>query len=88
MLNTGSQYAYIVLCEAYYRGWRPPQYVWITYSWYDKGWWREDYGNSSCTPNIMMTMLNDSLAITPNGNLVSDDRNTPTFSGLVGMHSP
>ena len=35
----------------------------------------------------MMTMLGDSLAITPNGNLVSDDRNTPTFSGLVGVQS-
>jgi len=84
ILNAGSDHAYIVLCEAYYRGWRPPKYVWITYGWYFKGWWKS-YGNSSCTMDIMMTMVNGSLVVTPNGDLVSDDRYTPTFSGLVGI---
>ena len=33
-----------------------------------------------------MTMVNGSLVVTPNGDLVSDDRYTPTFSGLVGIN--
>lgn len=69
--------------QAYYRKWFAPKYVWFTYSWYNNGWWDEDYGNSSCTPEIIRRMINDSLAITPNNNLVSDDRYTVTISGLV-----
>ena len=60
-----------------------PKYVWITPSWYSRGWWKEDYGNSSCTPDIMRTMLNNSLAITPSGYFVLDDQSIATISGLV-----
>ena len=44
-----------------------------------------DYGNSSCTPDIMRTMLKGALAINPVGNLLSDDRDTVTISGLVSL---
>ena len=57
--------------------------MWITYSWYDRDWWKLDYGNSSCTLDIMRRMVNGSLAVTPSGNLVSDDRQAQTISGLV-----
>ena len=33
-----------------------------------------------------MMMVNGSLAVTPNGDLLSDDRDTDTFSGLVGSY--
>ena len=72
--------------QGYYRGMFAPKYVWITPSWYSKGWWKEDYGNSSCTPDIMRKMLNNSLAITPSGYFVSDELSTATFSGLVGFN--
>ena len=62
-----------------------PKYVWITYAWYDRGWWSQDYDNSSCTPDILRKVLNSSLAITPTNSLVSDDKNMVTISGLVGI---
>ena len=64
-----------------------PKYVWITPSWYSRGWWDEDYGNSSCTPDIMKTILNNSLAITPNGYFVSDNGSIATKSHLVGCNT-
>ena len=71
------------LKQAYYRRMFAPKYVWITPSWYSRGWWNEDYGNSSCTPDIIKTLLNNSLAITPNGYFVSDNVSIATKSGLV-----
>ena len=71
--------------QGYYKKWFYPRYVWITSSWYDRDWWKQDNGNSSCTPEIMREMLNGSLAITPIGNLVSDDRQAQTISGLVSI---
>ena len=65
-----------------------PKYVWITPSWYSKGWWEEDYGNSSCTLNIMRKMLNNSLAVTPGGYFISDDKLTVTLSGMVYRLAP
>ena len=79
-------YTYVImhgLVQAYYLGWHPPEYVWFTYSWYDDGWWEVGNGNSSCTPEILRKMVSNSLAITPNNNLVSDDRHMETISGLV-----
>ena len=58
--------------------------MWITPSWYSKGWWNEDYGNASCTPENIKTMLNNSLAITPSGYFVSDNDSNDTILGLVG----
>lgn len=69
--------------QAFYLGWLPPRYVWFTYSWYNNGWWDENNGNSSCTPEMIRRMLNGSVAITPNNNLVSDDKDMVTISGLV-----
>ena len=70
--------------QAYHRRMFGPKYVWITPSWYSKGWWKEDYGNASCTQNFIVKMLNNSLAVTPNGYFTSDDKSTATFSGMVG----
>ena len=64
-----------------------PKYVWIMPSWYSKGWWKEDYGNSSCTPDIMKKVLNSSLAITPSGYFVSDSLSTVSFSGMVSFNN-
>ena len=61
-----------------------PKYVWITPSWYSKGWWKKDYGNSSCNETIMRMMLDKSLAVTPGGYFISEDKYTVTFSGMVG----
>ena len=73
------------IIQAYHRKMFAPKYVWITPSWYSKGWWREDYGNTSCTPDFIKKMLNSSLAVTPNGYFVSDDPSTVTFSGMVSL---
>lgn len=69
--------------KAFYRGWLPPKYVWFTYSWYNNGWWNEEHGNASCSSEIITTMLNGSLSILPINNLMSDNGDTPTLSGLV-----
>ena len=60
-----------------------PKYVWLLPSWYSRGWWKLDYGNASCTPDILRKMLNSTLAYTPDGYFVSEDKDTVTFSGLV-----
>lgn len=77
-----------VIKQGHYRGWLPPKYVWFTYGWNSKGWWKEDIGNNSCTPEILRIMLNGSLAITPSYDLVSDDRHAITFSNLVRKEKP
>ena len=63
---------------------RPPKYVWITPGWYGRQWWTHDFGNTSCSVEIIEEMLARSLTFNPNGNLVSDDTDVVTFSGLVG----
>lgn len=70
--------------QAYHRRMFAPKYVWITPSWYSKGWWKEDYGNTSCTTENIKTMLNNSLAIIPSGYFVSDGVLGDPISGLVG----
>ena len=40
-------------------------------------------GNSTCDSGKLKEMLNQSLSIAPRNSLVSDDRQTPTISGLV-----
>ena len=62
---------------------RPPKYVWITQGWNVRQWWTRVIGNTSCTTTIIERMLDRSLTYNPNGNLVSDDKNVATFSGLV-----
>ena len=62
---------------------RPPKYVWITQGWNVRQWWTRVIGNTSCTTTIIERMLDHSLTYNPNGNLVSDDKNVATFSGLV-----
>ena len=61
----------------------PPKYVWITVGWYIRQWWTHIIGNTSCPTMIIERMLNHSLTFSPNGNLVSDDKDIATFSGLV-----
>ena len=63
---------------------RPPKYVWIFPGWYGRQWWARDFGNTSCSVEIVEEMLVHSLTFIPNGNLVSDDTDVVTFSGLVG----
>ena len=77
----------IISCiiQAYHLGWFAPRYVWITHGWYNRNWWEEDYGNSSCTPEMLKRMLNASLIVNPNNNLVSDEKDVVTFSGLVSV---
>ena len=62
---------------------RPPKYVWITPGWYGRQWWTRDFGNTSCSVETIEEMLVHSLTFNPSGNLVSDDTDLVTFSGLV-----
>ena len=63
---------------------QPPKYVWITPGWYGRQWWARDFGNTSCSVETIEGMLVHSLTFNPSGNLVSDDTDVVTFSGLVG----
>lgn len=77
---------HILTCiQAYYRGWRPPDYVFITHGWYSNGWWEQGNGNASCTKEIMRKMVNNSIAIIPDEFLLSDDKTLATTSRLVRM---
>ena len=62
-----------------------PRFVWLIPSWYESSWWRLNYGNSTCTPEIMRSILNNTLTYIAEGYFVSDDaeKSTPTISGLV-----
>ena len=68
--------------QAYFRGMTAPRFVWLIPSWYERSWWRLNYGNSTCTPEIMRSILNNSLTYIPEGYFVSDndDKSTPTIS--------
>ena len=59
-----------------------PTYVWIIPMWYNVGWWNNTV-NSSCTPKIMMTVLNGTLGTIPSGYFVMEDNSRKAFSGLV-----
>ena len=59
-----------------------PTYVWILQMFYNVGWWNNT-GNSSCTPEIMMAVLNGTLGTIPNGIFFTEDNSRKTISGLV-----
>ena len=40
-----------------------PNYVWITYGWYNSDWWRGSKGNHNCTDEEMHRVLERSLSI-------------------------
>ena len=73
--------------QAYYLGWYAPKYVWFTLGWNDNGWWAVNYhGNSSCTAEMILKVLNGSLIYISESTLVSDVNDT-TFSGLVNIET-
>ena len=67
-------------------GWFAPKYVWITHGWFDRYWWRQDYGNrSSCTAAMLERVLNGNLAVNVKNNLISEEKDVVSFSGLVSV---
>ena len=45
-------------------------YVWITMAW-SAEWWKTS-SNSSCSPEVMQSIANNSLLIIPDGYLIID----------------
>ena len=40
-----------------------PNYVWITYGWYNSEWWQRSKGNHNCTDEEMHCVLKRSLSV-------------------------
>ena len=51
------------ILQAYHEGMYYPNYVWITYGWYNSDWWRGSKGNHNCTDEEMHRVLERSLSI-------------------------
>ena len=66
-----------------------PKYVWIVQGWYPKGWWNMNSGG--CSPENLLAVLNNSLAIIPDGYFVNEDTSTRAISNRVSwdiVHHP
>ena len=72
--------------QASHRDLLSPTYVWILQGWYPDGWWKDDK-NSSCTPEVMLAVLNRSLAIIPDGYFPNEDESARAISTLVSWAS-
>ena len=71
--------------QAFYKGYFAPKYIYVTPGWYNNGWWRHNYGNASCTTEMMLKMLNNSLIYIPNGHFIVEDKQWQSISGLVSV---
>ena len=72
--------------QAFKKGMTYPRYVWLTYGWYRKDWWRAE-GSAipvNCTDAQLAMVLNNSLAIIPYPN---NDLSQPTVTNIVCMKS-
>lgn len=54
----------LFILQAYHNGMYHPNYVWITYSWYNSEWWQRSKGNHNCTDEEMHHVLKRSLSVT------------------------
>ena len=59
-----------------------PTYVWMISMWFNEGWWK-DTVHSSCTTEIMNTVVNGTLGTVPYGFSVMDNKSRKAISGLV-----
>ena len=71
--------------QAYYRNIHAPQYVWILPLWYDIDYLtgNASNGNTSCTSDKLIKVLNGTLGIVPDGYLLEQNKTLQTFSTLV-----
>ncbi|XP_011407344.1 PREDICTED: gamma-aminobutyric acid type B receptor subunit 2-like, partial [Amphimedon queenslandica] len=85
-INAYPNFAYKILCEAYYRDMIGPMYLWIIPMWYNTGWWRTNStsfsNNVSCTDEIMSKVIDGIIGIVPDGFLTLQNESLVTFSGL------
>ena len=71
VLNTYTQTAKSLLCEAYHlKKMHYPRYVWILPGWFEESWWKETKDSSinfdnrrACTLEEMKSMLINSLGV-------------------------
>ena len=72
-----------MLYQAYHRNMTAPRYVWITPSWYQDNWWKENPSDRNCTLEMMELVINGSLAVVPSGFFPLQNDSAITTSGLV-----
>ena len=78
-----------LIIQAYHKGLRYPQYVWITHGWYPEQWWnisQEINGNQTekCSGEEMTAFLIGIIAIQPFP--TADNRYVQTESGMVSSY--
>ena len=76
----------LTLCpiQAYYRGLFGSNYVFLTIGGYAPEWWTLSK-NSSCSPELMSTVISNSFAFIVDGTLLRIDETNMTISGLVSV---
>jgi gamma-aminobutyric acid type B receptor len=63
LIATFSSHARDIICVAYKKGYRYPQYMFLTYAWYPPQWWdRETSPDFNCTGEERLEVLNHTLA--------------------------
>ena len=67
--------------QAFKRGWRYPQYVFIIFGWYNDNWFHPVNGDINCTISEMEQTLNLAILVSQLAEIL--DRSQTTESGKV-----
>ena len=70
--------------QAYHRGFFGRKYVFLTIGGFETGWWRLST-NSSCSPEVLETVVVNGFDFIPEGYLLKNDEVELTISGLVSV---
>ena len=72
------------MIQAYVRGYRYPNYMWLTHSWYKTKWWAESINQPEpmiCSDDQLESLLRGTIAIDLFPSV--SDSTAPTDVGLV-----
>ena len=70
--------------QAYHRGMRYPDYVYLPLGGFDDEWW-ENYPetNTSCSHSVIAEMINGSISVVPEGYFPAQNSSIKTISKQV-----